>query len=79
MGHDYWHLMSLAGRYAYAGREWVARTAVDILGGDELELVHNHHKLRLGRGARRLERRGHPKGRHAGLAGSEGVRRRIDG
>jgi tRNA-splicing ligase RtcB len=25
MGHDYWALMNLAGRYAYAGREWVAR------------------------------------------------------
>ena len=22
-GHDYWHLMTLAGEYAYAGREWV--------------------------------------------------------
>ena len=27
-GHDYWQLMSLAGRYAYAGREWVARKVV---------------------------------------------------
>lgn len=45
MGHDYWHLMSLAGRYAYAGREWVARKVVGILGGHELELVHNHHNF----------------------------------
>jgi len=45
LGHDYWHLMSLAGRYAYAGREWVARKAVSILGGTELELVHNHHNF----------------------------------
>ena len=28
IGHDYWHLMELAGRYAYAGREWVARAVV---------------------------------------------------
>ena len=45
-GHDYWHLMSLAGRYAYAGREWVARKVVhDILGANEAELVHNHHNF----------------------------------
>ena len=43
LGHDYWHLMTLAGQYAYAGREWVARKVVEILGGRELELVHNHH------------------------------------
>jgi tRNA-splicing ligase RtcB (3'-phosphate/5'-hydroxy nucleic acid ligase) len=45
IGHDYWALMSLAGRYAYAGREWVARKVVGILGGRELELVHNHHNF----------------------------------
>ena len=45
IGHDYWHLMSLAGRYAYAGREWVARKVVSILGGTETELVHNHHNF----------------------------------
>lgn len=45
VGHDYWHLMNLAGTYAYAGREWVARKVVDILGGTELELVHNHHNF----------------------------------
>ncbi len=45
VGHDYWHLMELAGRYAYAGREWVARKVVSILGGSEVELVHNHHNF----------------------------------
>jgi len=45
MGHDYWHLMGLAGRYAYAGREWVARKVVEILGGQELALIHNHHNF----------------------------------
>lgn len=45
IGHDYWALMNLAGRYAYAGREWVARKVVEILGGVELELVHNHHNF----------------------------------
>jgi tRNA-splicing ligase RtcB (3'-phosphate/5'-hydroxy nucleic acid ligase) len=45
IGHDYWHLMNLAGAYAYAGREWVARKVVALLGGTELELVHNHHNF----------------------------------
>jgi len=45
LGHDYWQLMSLAGRYAYAGREWVARKVVSMLGGTEVELVHNHHNF----------------------------------
>jgi tRNA-splicing ligase RtcB len=44
-GHDYWHLMNLAGRYAYAGREWVARKVVEILGANEVDLVHNHHNF----------------------------------
>ena len=45
LGHDYWHLMNLAGEYAYAGREWVVRKVVSILGGREMELVHNHHNF----------------------------------
>ena len=45
IGHDYWALMTLAGRYAYAGREWVARKVVSILGARECELVHNHHNF----------------------------------
>jgi tRNA-splicing ligase RtcB (3'-phosphate/5'-hydroxy nucleic acid ligase) len=45
LGHDYWALMSLAGRYAYAGREWVARKVAAMIGGRELELVHNHHNF----------------------------------
>ena len=44
-GHDYWRLMKLAGRYAYAGREWAVRKAVEIVGGREVELVHNHHNF----------------------------------
>jgi tRNA-splicing ligase RtcB len=45
VGHDYWHLMNLAGRYAYTGREWVARKVVGLLNGSEMELVHNHHNF----------------------------------
>lgn len=45
LGGAYWDLMNLAGEYAYAGREWVARKVASILGGKELELIHNHHNF----------------------------------
>jgi tRNA-splicing ligase RtcB (3'-phosphate/5'-hydroxy nucleic acid ligase) len=45
LGKDYWALMNLAGEYAYAGREWVARKVVELLGAQEKELVHNHHNF----------------------------------
>lgn len=45
LGQDYWALMELAGEYAYAGREWVAREVVKLLGGTEVDLVHNHHNF----------------------------------
>jgi tRNA-splicing ligase RtcB (3'-phosphate/5'-hydroxy nucleic acid ligase) len=45
LGDAYWTVMSLAGDYAYAGREWVARKVVEFLGGTELDLVHNHHNF----------------------------------
>jgi tRNA-splicing ligase RtcB (3'-phosphate/5'-hydroxy nucleic acid ligase) len=44
-GEGYWALMQLAGEYAYAGREWVARRVVKMLGAREEELVHNHHNF----------------------------------
>lgn len=45
LGWSYWQLMNLAGRYAYAGREWVARKVVRLMGGSELDLVHNNHNF----------------------------------
>jgi tRNA-splicing ligase RtcB len=45
VGQAYWAAMGLAGEYAYAGREWVARKVVGILGGREELLVHNHHNF----------------------------------
>ena len=44
-GQAYWAMMQLAGDYAYVGREWVARKVVEILGANELEMVHNHHNF----------------------------------
>lgn len=45
LGYDYWRAMHLAGEYAYAGREWVARKVVQLLGAKEVEMVHNHHNF----------------------------------
>jgi tRNA-splicing ligase RtcB (3'-phosphate/5'-hydroxy nucleic acid ligase) len=44
IGQDYLTGMNLAGRYAYAGREAVARHVVrGILNAQSVEEVHNHH------------------------------------
>lgn len=46
LGQDYVAAMTLAGRYAYAGREAVARHVVKgILRANVLEEVHNHHNF----------------------------------
>src|SRR3954465_14854108 len=46
LGQDYLAGMHLAGRYAYAGREAVARHVVrGILRANALEEVHNHHNF----------------------------------
>lgn len=43
IGQDYLQCMELAGKYAYAGREWVCARVLRILGAAEQESVHNHH------------------------------------
>lgn len=43
IGHRYIAAMELAGKYAYAGREWVCERVRQIVGGTETERVHNHH------------------------------------
>jgi tRNA-splicing ligase RtcB (3'-phosphate/5'-hydroxy nucleic acid ligase) len=45
LGRAYLAAMALAGRYAYAGREWVAAQALDILGAEKTLEVHNHHNF----------------------------------
>ena len=35
--------MTLAGEYAYAGREWVVETVARLIGAPVVEEVHNHH------------------------------------
>lgn len=43
LGADYLECMQLAGRYAYAGRDWVADRVVRILGARVTAEIHNHH------------------------------------
>lgn len=45
LGTRYLAAMHLAGRYAYAGREWVVERVRRIIGGVELDMVHNHHNF----------------------------------
>lgn len=37
--------MELAGRYAYAGRDWVCQRVAQILRGNIVEEIHNHHNF----------------------------------
>jgi tRNA-splicing ligase RtcB len=45
LGADYLACMELAGRYAYAGRDWVCERVRRILGAASVEEVHNHHNF----------------------------------
>ena len=45
LGHAYVELMKLAGEYAHAGREWVCDKVTRILGGTEVDRVHNNHNF----------------------------------
>lgn len=45
LGSDYLAAMELAGKYAYAGREYVCDRVCKILGTKMIEFVHNHHNF----------------------------------
>jgi tRNA-splicing ligase RtcB len=45
LGQQYLKCMELAGRYAYAGRDWVCSRVAKILRGNVVEEVHNHHNF----------------------------------
>jgi len=44
-GSDYVAAMTIAGDYAYAGRDAVVGTVLEILGARETDRVHNHHNF----------------------------------
>lgn len=45
LGQFYWEAMNLAGRYAYAGREYVVGQILELLGAKAVDTVHNHHNF----------------------------------
>jgi tRNA-splicing ligase RtcB len=44
-GQDYIEAMTIAGQYAYAGRDEVVNTVLGILGTSVTDRVHNHHNF----------------------------------
>ena len=45
LGQEYHACMLLAGRYAYAGRDWVCERVASLLGARIVEEIHNHHNF----------------------------------
>lgn len=45
LGESYIRCMQLAGRYAYAGRDWVCQKVARLLETKIVEEVHNHHNF----------------------------------
>lgn len=45
LGEQYLKCMELAGKYAYAGRDWVCSRVARILQAQIMEEVHNHHNF----------------------------------
>jgi tRNA-splicing ligase RtcB len=45
LGQSYWRAMELAGRYAYAGRDFVVGQVLELLGARATDEVHNHHNF----------------------------------
>ncbi len=45
LGQDYLSAMTLAGKYAYGGRDWVCNKVSSILQAEIVEEVHNHHNF----------------------------------
>lgn len=45
LGEQYLLGMNLAGRYAYAGRDWVCNKVAQIIRANIVETIHNHHNF----------------------------------
>lgn len=45
LGQTYLECMRLAGRYAYAGRDWVCSKVAQLIGANIVEEIHNHHNF----------------------------------
>ncbi|MFM9874320.1 MAG: RtcB family protein [Fimbriimonadaceae bacterium] len=45
LGQEYISCMEMAGRYAYAGRDWACQRVAKILGAKIQDEIHNHHNF----------------------------------
>jgi tRNA-splicing ligase RtcB len=45
LAHNYIESMTLAGEYAYAGRDIVCLKVLEILGAESMKEIHNHHNF----------------------------------
>ncbi len=45
LGQEYIAAMKLAGRYAYAGRDWVCQKVAKLIGARIVDEIHNHHNF----------------------------------
>lgn len=45
LGEQYLKCMEIAGRYAYAGRDWVCSRVAKVLGATIVDEIHNHHNF----------------------------------
>ena len=79
LGDAYVAAMELAGEYAYAGRDIVVATVLEILGAEAVHEVHNHHNFAWREEHLRSDLLGDPQGLHPGAPGAGGLRRRLDG
>ena len=67
IGRRYIAAMQLAGRYSYAGREWVVERVRKIIGGHVTDMVHNHHNYAWREVTRRARTMGSAKRCHSCL------------
>ena len=79
LGRAYLAGMELAGRYAYAGREWVVERVRQIIGGAVTSSVHNHHNYAWREELNRRSVWVVRKGATPGAAGPARLRRRQHG
>lgn len=79
LGEQYIRCMQLAGRYAYAGRDWVCRKMAQILEGEIVEEVHNHHNFAWKEVHEGKEALGDSKRRYSSISWPKRLCRRIDG
>ena len=78
-GQDYLAAMTIAGEFAYAGREAVVATVLNILGAEAADRVHNHHNFAWQERHVRRDILGRSQGRDARVSRAARLHRRQHG